>query len=466
MITPFIAEKLSVLDLMSDGKAVCRLEDGRVIFVDQGVPGDVVDVKVWGKKKKTLLGDIIQIHEASAMRSQAPCTHAEICGGCKVQHLTYESQLKIKEKQVLDAFERIAGLEVKEIRPIIGANPIFEYRNKLEFTFSSRAWLSRQEVEAGLTPNSFALGFHPAQHFDKIIHVQKCHLMTQIINDIRNRLAELAEKTGLEARDIKKQTGFWRNVIFRVSEKNNEILVLLIVSEHLPEIIDQLFTTLTSEFPQVSSWLWMVNAKQNDSYSDLEPILWKGNPWLQETLSEFRYVIRPTSFFQTNSNQAEILYQIVKDAIPQKMSLIYDLYAGAGSIGIFVSSLAEKIIGVEYIDSAVQDAYDNCKLNNLNHLSYFSGDLAKILSPSFVEEHGSPNLVITDPPRAGMDPKVCQQLLMMESPMIIYVSCNPATQARDVALLSEKYQLEWIQPVDMFPHTLHVENVALLSLKK
>lgn len=467
---PFEAE-LTIEDAASDGRAVARL-DGKVVFVEGGVPGDRALVHIFRREKKHLVGKIRQMIDPSPARTEPRCSHFGTCGGCKWQMMSYAAQLESKQKQVKDAFDRIAQVSVHDFRPILGAPEPYYYRNKLEFSFSNKAWIPKEELANETYAPDGALGFHVPRVFDKVVNIDHCYLQTPVINEIRNELGALARKAGFSFYDVKENQGFLRELMFRTSAHSGEILLLLIVGEDAPEKIDRLFTPLAEKFPQVSSFLWIYNPKLNNSYQDLSYRLWRGPGFITEQLGDYRFRIDPLSFFQTNSRQAATLYQVVFDflqaALPEgksKHQRVYDLYAGTGSIGIYISSLAEQVLGIEYVEAANEDARKNASLNHLEHLQFFSGDMKAVLTPEFAGKHGLPDVVITDPPRSGMDPKVVKRLLELQPPHIVYVSCKPATQARDVALLAEQYEVRVAQPVDMFPQTAHVENVLWLSRK-
>lgn len=462
---------LRLEDAASDGWAVARHE-GRVVFVEQGVPGDLALVEVFKKQKKQLIGRIQELREPSPDRITPRCTHFGTCGGCKWQMMRYEAQLVYKEKQVLDAFERVAKVEPKETRPILGVEDPYFYRNKLEFTFSNKAWLTREQIDSGEEFEQRVLGFHKPRMFDKIIDIDTCYLQTPLVNDIRNATRQLARQHGWSFYDIRANEGLLRNLLFRTTHFQQQLMLVLILGEERPEVANTLFETLKGQFPQITHFAWIHNPKKNSSYADLPFHAWGGEPFIVEQLGQYKFQISPTSFFQTNSRQAQRLYELVQahviEALPEgakQHDLIYDLYAGTGSIGIFNAHLARHIVGIEYVESSVKDAQKNLALNGLEHFSFYAGDMKQVLGPDLVEKEGHPRLVIADPPRAGMDPKVVQRLLEIAPEYLIYVSCKPGTQARDVALMKDAYELLCIQPVDMFPQTAHVENVAFLKRK-
>lgn len=462
----YTVEGVTIVDTSTKGRGIGK-KDGQVYFVDKTVPGDVVDVLVLGKEKKVPKGRVQRMVEPSPDRIEARCAHFGDCGGCKWQSLGYDKQLYYKEKTVRDAVERIAKLEYAEFRPILGCASPFNYRNKVEFTFSNKRWVPAEVLATDEKVEwKHALGYHVAGAFDKVLQIDTCHLHWPVINDIRNAVHDFAVAQQWPFYDIRNHEGYLRNIVFRTSEATRELMVLLIVAEDLPERENALFEHLADQFSEITSFLSIHSTKLNSSYSDLQARTWRGPDFITEHLGPWKYRISPTSFFQTNSLQAKVLYDQVREfAGTEKLGTVYDLYCGAGSIGIYVNELAEKVVGIEYVDAAVEDAHANCQLNGLEHLEFFAGDMKKMLTDEWTAQHGKPDLVITDPPRAGMDEAVVRQLLKLEAPRIIYVSCNPGTQARDLALLAEKYELREIQPVDMFPQTTHVENVVHLILK-
>lgn len=460
----YTAEAVPIVDCTHDGKGIGRKEDW-VVFVEKTVPGDVVDVRVIGKEKKVPVGVVERMITPSPDRVEAVCQHFGDCGGCKWQNLGYERQLTYKERQVTEALRRIGHLNVGEARPILRCESPFHYRNKVEFTFSNRRWVPADQLQKGEPIDwNGALGYHVARFFDKVIAIDDCHLHWPVINAIRNAIRDFAKGQGLDWYDIKAHTGYYRNILFRTSEGTGELMLMVIVAEDNAVPVEELYRHLEPRFPEVTSYLWLHNAKYNDSYSELEPRVYKGNPYIVEHLGPWKFRVSPTSFFQTNTRQAQRLYDVVREFVGEKQATLYDLYCGAGSIGIYINDLAEKVVGVEYVESAVRDAYENCRLNGLDHLSFYAGNLKDILNAEFVQREGSPDVVVTDPPRAGMDEAVVRQLLAIAPPKIVYVSCNPATQARDLQLLATKYAVKVSQPVDMFPQTSHVENVVLLEL--
>jgi len=465
-------ENLSIDGTVSDGHAVGRNET-RVIFVKYAVPGDIVHAKVVRKKKKLHYAEIQQIHQASPHRTEPVCTHFGHCGGCKWQMMTYDAQLQYKQQQVVDAFQRIGKVPVETLIPILPSPKQYFYRNKLEFSFSDKRWLTDEEIkDTDTTYEQRTLGFHVQGNFEKVLHINQCLLQKEVINNIRNAIYQIALQHNISFHNARSHQGFLRNLMFRTSEHTEELMLTLIVNDDEPDTINLIFSILEKQFPSITNFLWIHNPKFNDMYSDLPFRLWKGKEYITERLDKFDFQISPTSFFQTNPEQAGRMYALVKawakELIPPtqtKHQVIYDLYAGTGSIGIYLSELADHIVGIEYVESSIQDAWKNVHLNKLSHFSFYAGDMKLVLDDALTTKEGSPNLIIADPPRAGMDKQVIQQILKLNAPHIIYVSCNPATQARDIALLAEQYTVTKMQAVDMFPQTAHVENVALLTRK-
>lgn len=457
----FIAEDIEIIDTLEDGQGLARVEN-RVVFVPGGVPGDRVRLQVYQSGRRQFSGKILDFVQQSEHRHQPVCAHFGICGGCKWQQINYDAQLFYKQKQVTDALVRIGKIEQPNVLPIIGAHDELYYRNKLEFTFSPRRWKHRDEFGQEDVIDNRVLGFHAPGIYDKIIPIDTCYLQDERINAVRNETLRFARANNFSFYDVKQLTGCLRTLVFRTSSTTGEMMVILCIAENRPDIVEQLFMHLRAQFPFITSFVWMLNTKMNDSYNDLEPQVWHGPAYITEKLGHYQFQVSPTSFFQTNTAQAERLYSVAKEYVGTRVHTLYDLYCGAGSIGIYVSELAERIVGVEYAASAVADARRNVALNNLQGFTFHSGDMAKILTPDFAERNGAPEVVITDPPRAGMDARVTQRLIEMAPHRIVYVSCNAATQARDLLLLKDHYELVSVQPLDMFPQTAHVENVALL----
>jgi 23S rRNA (uracil1939-C5)-methyltransferase len=467
-IEPFTAD-MKLLDAASDGRAVARHE-GEVVFVEGGVPGDEAEVLVFGRQKKVLVGRIQVLHQPSAHRVEPQCVHFNHCAGCKWQQMAYEAQIDFKHTQVVNILRRVGKVEIGEVLPILGAPQPYWYRNKLEFSFSSKPWLTPEDMDnPDIDPRS--LGFHAPRIFDKVLNIDQCLLQSELTNRVRNALGDYARRHDIPFYDLREHTGFLRTLTFRTSRYLDECMIILVVAEDDPARIDAIFSHLAEHFPEITSFVWVHNPKLNSVYSDLPYRVWRGPGYLTEKLGNYQFRIRPVSFFQTNPEQAERLYGVVRDflleTLPQGQSrhpVMYDLYSGTGSIGIFVEQYAEKIVGVEYVESAVQDAWENVRLNALpeERFSFYAGDMKDLLRAPLVEKEGHPDLVIADPPRQGIDGKVVKRLLEILPQHIIYVSCKPATQARDLELMREWYEVVKVRPVDMFPQTAHVENVVLL----
>lgn len=464
-INPYIIEKLSIIDTASDGRGIAK-KDTQVIFVEGGIPGDIVDIEILSKEKKFLVGKIHLMLTPSPDRVDHLCKHFGICGGCKWQYMAYPAQLFYKQKQVKDSFERIGKLPVDKMLPILGSDEIYYYRNKLDFAASNKRWLTSEEIKTQDTFEQNVLGFHVPKYFDKVVDIDRCHLQSDIINLIRNEIRTIARNENHTFYDAKTHIGFLRNVVFRTSLYKNQLMVIFIYGEENQGLKRIYVEQLKIKFPQITSFISILNTKLNDSYTDLSYQVEYGVDHITEKIGNYIFKISPLSFFQTNSAQTQRLYQTVFDFLPEKSEHIYDLYCGTGSIGIYVSSKAEKITGIEYIDSAVKDAFINAELNDIKKAKFCSGDIAKVLNPEFLIMNGKPDTIIIDPPRAGMDVKVVNSILDINANDIVYVSCNPATQARDLALMYPFYEIIKIQPVDMFPHTTHVENVVKLKLRE
>lgn len=454
------------------GKSVARV-DGKAVFIEGAVPGDVVDVRLSKNKKDWAEGKAIRFLSFSPDRETPFCAHFGICGGCKWQMLPYPQQLLYKQEEVEQQMKRIGKVELPEMQPIAGASKTTHYRNKLEFTFSSRRYFTEAEI-AGMDmpeegprglPAQPALGFHVPGSFDKVIDIDTCYLQQEPSNAIRNAVRDYALDKGYSFYDIRNHTGLLRNLVVRRCD-SGELMVNLVFGEDDVPAREDLMNFISKGFPQISSLYYTINRKFNDSLHDQEPVLYAGNAYAIEVLGGLKFKVGPKSFFQTNTQQAEVLYGITKSfAELTGKEVVYDLYCGTGSIGIFVSDQAARVIGVELIAEAIDDARENALLNGISHADFYAGDVADICTDDFFATHGRPDVIITDPPRAGMHEKLVQQILQMAAPVVVYVSCNPATQARDLQLLSEKYAVTAIRPVDMFPHTHHIENVVQLRLK-
>jgi 23S rRNA (uracil1939-C5)-methyltransferase len=475
---PVILENVLVEDYAAEGKSLAKV-DGKVVFIENTVPGDVVDVFLFKNKKDWAEGWPLHFKDYAPQRVQPFCGHFGTCGGCQWQMLPYERQLFYKQKQVADNLRRIAKIPLPEIMPIIGCEETTHYRNKLEYTFAAKKFIPdnvfKNMKAQGLDTEAAMLqevgGFHAKGVFDKVVEIDTCHLQTEPTNLMRKSVAAFVKELGLPFYDIKLHKGWLRNMQVRIAS-TGEIMVNIILGYEKENERKALLDHLLKTFPEITTLLYTINPKFNDSLNDLEPVAYYGKGFIMERLStglggeDFQFKISPKSFFQTNTKQGEKLYQVTRDfAELNGTQNVYDLYCGTGSIGIFVSRQAKQVIGVEVIGDAIKDAKENALLNNINHASFYCGDVIKICDDAFFAEHGKPDVIITDPPRAGMHEKLVSKLLEIAAPLIVYVSCNPATQARDLALLAEKYTVEKIQPVDMFPHTHHIENVVQLKLK-
>lgn len=458
-----LLEKVRISDIGSEGKAFARV-DNKVVFVPMLIPGDVVDIRVNRKRKNYLEGSVVRFHEYSKDRIKPVCRHFGECGGCKWQHLPYDLQLRFKEKQVKDNLERIGRLQLPSVNPIIGSYRIFGYRNKLEFTFSDKRWLTREEMNSGVEHgNDDALGFHIPGHFDKVIDILECHLQPEPSGSIRNAVRLYAHRKGLRFFDLRQQSGFLRNLII-CNTSDGQVMVLVVFFMDEKERREDLLDFIISEFPRITSLFYVINSKKNDSLVDQTPVLYKGEDHITETFDGLTFRIGPKSFTQTNSEQALQLYRKTRDfAGLTGHEIVYDLYTGIGTIANFVASSSRKVIGIEYVEEAVRDAAENSRINNITNTQFFSGDVKDILSDEFIELNGRPDVLITDPPRAGMHQDVIEKILSILPSRVVYISCNPATQARDLQFLSSKYNIAGVQPVDMFPHTHHVENIVLMN---
>lgn len=463
-----IFENVAITGIAAEGRAVARVGE-MVVFVPYVVPGDVADIQVTRKKNKYCEGVAVKFHEYSADRTEPFCKYFGICGGCRWQNLDYREQLKWKQKIVEDALQRIAKVDLPPILPIIGSNATKEYRNKLEFGFSNKRWLTKEEIAADVTyDNMNAVGFHVPGAFDKIIDIDECLLMDNIQNELRNDIRRYATDNGLSFFDIRKQEGLLRNIMVRNSTIGE---TMLLVQFHYDSPSEEakamgLMEHLKQSFPNLTSLLYVNNLKCNDTFGDLEVKTFSGRDCIYEEMEGLRFKIGPKSFFQTNTPQAQKLYSVARDfAHLTGNELVYDLYTGTGTIANFVARRSRKVIGIEYVPEAIEDAKVNAEINNITNTVFLAGDMRDILTQEFVNDNGTPDVIITDPPRAGMHKDVINTIIGTKAKRIVYVSCNPATQARDIALLDPLYKVEAIQPVDMFPQTQHVENVCLLVLK-
>lgn len=469
---PEYLEDVLIVDAGSEGMSVAKPE-GRVVFIPFGVPGDVVDIEVYKKKKNYFEGRILRFKQYSDKRVEPVCQHFGLCGGCKWQHLAYEWQLYYKQKQVKDNLDRIGKVDYPGIQPILGCEKQYFYRNKLEYAFSNRKWLidgapagtyGEEEVKG--------LGFHLPSLFDRVVDVERCHLQADPSNDIRLFIRKFTMDHKLSYYSVRHHEGLMRNLVIRCNSKG-EFMVILVISEENAVIRNELVPALEKAFPQIISLLLIINNKLNDVINDLPFECLKGDPWLIETMAsprpgypDLKFRIGPVSFFQTNVYQAERLYRAAFDLADVKGDeLMYDLYTGTGTIAQYFSRFVNRVVGIEYVEEAIADAKVNAALNGIENCTFYAGDMAKIFTDEFIEANGRPDFIVTDPPRAGMAEKVVEQLLKIKAKKMVYVSCNPATQARDLQLLSAAYEIKAVQPVDMFPHTQHVENITLLELR-
>lgn len=460
-----ILENVKIEAVAAEGKSLAHV-DGTVVFVEFAVPGDIVNVKVTKKKKNYMEGFILEIVKPSEDRLQPFCEHFGICGGCRWQPLPYDMQLKAKQQQVWDQLVRIGHLEIPDISPILPSDKTKYYRNKLEFTFSNKRWIYNNEDPDSLTDEErLGLGFHVGKFFDKVLDIKHCSLQPEPSNEIRLFIREYAVTHNLEFYNIRENTGFLRNIIVRNNQVGDVMLTVCFAYDDQDKIVPML-DAIAVEFPQIKSLHYVINEKLNDSISDLDCILYKGEDAIWETMGKLKFKIGPKSFYQTNSEQAYKLYSVAKEfAALTGNEVVYDLYTGTGTIAQFISDKASKVIGIEYVKEAIEDARINAEANGITNCTFFDGDMKDILTADFIKEHGKPEVMIIDPPRAGMHPDVVKVIMEAAPERIVYVSCNPASQARDLAMMSPIYEITAVQPVDMFPHTMHVENVCALKLK-
>lgn len=460
-----ILENVKIEAVAAEGKSLAHV-DGTVVFVEFAVPGDIVNVKVTKKKKNYMEGFILEIVKPSEDRLQPFCEHFGICGGCRWQPLPYDMQLKAKQQQVWDQLVRIGHLEIPDISPILPSDKTKYYRNKLEFTFSNKRWIYNNEDPDSLTDEErLGLGFHVGKFFDKVLDIKHCSLQPEPSNEIRLFIREYAVTHNLEFYNIRENTGFLRNIIVRNNQVGDVMLTVCFAYDDQDKIVPML-DAIAAEFPQIKSLHYVINEKLNDSISDLDCILYKGEDAIWETMGKLKFKIGPKSFYQTNSEQAYKLYSVAKEfAALTGNEVVYDLYTGTGTIAQFISDKASKVIGIEYVKEAIEDARINAEANGITNCTFFDGDMKDILTADFIKEHGKPEVMIIDPPRAGMHPDVVKVIMEAAPERIVYVSCNPASQARDLAMMSPMYEITAVQPVDMFPHTMHVENVCALKLK-
>lgn len=461
-------ENVKVEAVAAEGKAIARIDD-QVVFVPFVAPGDVVDLKVKKKKHSYMEAVAVNYHQMSELRVQPVCRHFGICGGCKWQHLIYQEQIKAKQQQVVDALTRIGKIQLPEISPILGSEKIYEYRNKLEFGFSDKRWLTDEEIAQDVKFESMdALGFHITGAFDKILDIEECHLMDPVNNKIRNDIREYALQHSLSFYDLRENKGLLRSIMIRNSNSGELMLLVQFRIENDQERGQAmgLMQHLADSFPQITSLLYVDNHKCNDTFADQTVNVFKGNEFIFEMMEDLKFKVGPKSFYQTNTDQAFNLYKVARDfAQLSGDEFVYDLYTGTGTIANFVAKKARKVVGIEYVEDAIMDAKVNSQINGIDNTVFFAGDMKDILNQEFILRHGKPDVIITDPPRAGMHKDVVDAILFAQPKRIVYVSCNPATQARDLQLLDQLYKVTKVQPVDMFPHTQHVENVVLLEIR-
>ena len=460
-----LLEKVEITGIAAEGKAIAKVND-LVVFIPFVVPGDIVDIQLTRKKNSYAEGKAVYFHSYSPCRSEAFCEHYGICGGCKWQILPYEEQLRYKQQQVLDNLTRIGKIELPESSAILGSQKTRFYRNKLEFTFSNKSWMTEEQIQSGVSfDHRNALGFHIPGMFDKVLDINKCWLQEDISNRIRNAIREFALANNYEFFDLRNQDGLLRNIIIRTAS-TGEVMLIVVFYENDTQKVEALLSHLAEKFPEITSLLYIINRKANDTINDQEILLFKGRDHIFEEMEGLRFKIGAKSFYQTNSEQAYELYKIVRNfAGLTGKELVYDLYTGTGTIANFVAKNAKEVIGIEYVPEAIEDAIVNSDINQIRNTQFFAGDMKDLLTVDFIEKYGRPDVIITDPPRAGMHDDVIETILKAEAKRIVYVSCNPATQARDLNLLDPNYKVIKVQPVDMFPHTHHVENVVLLERK-
>ncbi len=458
--------------MAAEGKCIAKI-DGLVIFLQGGAPGDTVEVELTKIKSNYLEGKVITVQKLSPHRAEPFCEHFGICGGCSWQHINYETQLKYKQQQVVDNLERIGGLALPAISPILASKKINYYRNKLDYTFTANRWLTKEELNLAIEEKRYetGLGYHIPRMYDRVFDVKNCYLQPDPSNGIRLLARKVAVENEIPFFDLRKQVGFLRTLTIRTAN-TGEVMIILQVTYDEMKWIELMLKTLTDAFPQITSANYIINGKRNDTFADLDVVCWKGNSYITETMQKpdgsgmLQFRVGPKSFYQTNSEQAFELYKVAWQMADLKGDeLVYDLYTGTGTIANFVAGQSKKVVGLEYVAAAIEDAKINSKINNIVNTDFYAGDMKDLLNDSFLSQHGKPDTIITDPPRAGMHEDVTNMLLKAAPKRIVYVSCNAATQARDLKILSEKYEITAVQPVDMFPQTIHVENVARLNLK-
>lgn len=458
-----VVENVEITGVAAEGKSIARVDD-MVVFIPYGAPGDVVNIKLDKKKRNYAEAHIVDMVKPSPDRVTPACEHFGVCGGCKWQHIPYESQLRYKRDQVVDALTRIAKVEIPEVNPTLGSKETFCYRNKLEYTFSCKCWITFEDLRSGREiADRNALGFHIPGAFDKVLDIKKCWLQDDLSNRIRLFVRQYALAKGYEFYDIKAQQGLMRTLMVRIAS-TGEVMLIVVFARPEQEKIDDLMGAIAAEFPEITSLLYVVNQKVNDTIADQEVITYRGRDYINEEMEGLQFRIGPKSFYQTNSLQAYELYKVARRmACLKPDDLVYDLYTGTGTIANFVARQVKKVVGIEYVPEAIADAKLNSEVNGIDNTIFFAGDMKDVLTDGFIEEHGRPDVMIIDPPRAGMHEDVVNVILNARPERIVYVSCNPATQARDLALMDSLYRVEEVQPVDMFPHTHHVENVVRMT---
>lgn len=456
---------VEILDVAAEGNSLARVDD-MVVFIPFGAPGDIADVKIDKKKRNYAEGHIERLITPSDIRVKPRCEHFTVCGGCRWQHLPYEFQLRCKQKQVEDALQRIAKIPFPSVTPILGSENIWEYRNKMEYTFSNKKWLTFDELRSGEDfPERRAAGFHISGAFDKVLDINSCHLQDHLGDRLRLFIKNFGMEHDYSFYDLREQHGFLRTLMIRIAS-TGEVMAVMVFGEDDEEKIATLLNAVSENFPEITSLLYVVNTKVNDTIADQEIKLFKGREYIEEEMEGLKFRVGPKSFYQTNSRQAYRLYSVARDfARLTGDELVYDLYTGTGTIACFIAPKTRHVIGIEYVPEAIEDAKVNAAVNNLDNTEFYAGDMKNVLTADFIAVHGRPDVMIVDPPRAGMHEDVVKVILEAAPKRIVYVSCNPATQARDLALLHEKYDIEAVQPVDMFPHTQHVENVVALTLR-
>lgn len=458
-----VVENVEITGVAAEGKSIARVDD-MVVFIPYGAPGDVVNIKLDKKKRSYAEAHIVDMVKPSPDRVTPACEHFGVCGGCKWQHIPYESQLRYKRDQVVDALTRIAKVEIPEVNPTLGSKETFCYRNKLEYTFSCKCWITFEDLRSGREiADRNALGFHIPGAFDKVLDIKKCWLQDDLSNRIRLFVRQYALAKGYEFYDIKAQQGLMRTLMVRIAS-TGEVMLIVVFARPEQEKINDLMGAIAAEFPEITSLLYVVNQKVNDTIADQEVITYRGRDYINEEMEGLQFRIGPKSFYQTNSLQAYELYKVARRmAYLKPDDLVYDLYTGTGTIANFVARQVKKVVGIEYVPEAIADARLNSKVNGIDNTIFFAGDMKDVLTDGFIAKHGRPDVMIIDPPRAGMHEDVVNVILNARPERIVYVSCNPATQARDLALMDEFYRVEEVQPVDMFPHTHHVENVVRMT---